>query len=215
MYILTSYSEVYALLDVGISSYIAYFDFEKAFYTVSDAELLLKLWMSSIMGSLWFWFNEYLSNWLHYFSLSGESSHLLLVQSGVPQGSILGPILFLIYINDLPNTIAHSSSYLFADDTKFIKSITRFNDSSLLQSDIDSLSAWCQKWNLSLNQDQCAVMRIFLRPSDDPPSCTINNTNIKVNNSQRDLGILVSNNLSWNPHHSHICANAYRALNFI
>lgn len=143
MYILTSYSEVYALLDVGISSYIAYFDFEKAFYTVSDAELLLKLWMSSIMGSLWFWFNEYLSNWLHYFSLSGESSHLLLVQSGVPQGSILGLIyVFLIYKKYLPNTIAYSSTYLFVDDTNFCKIYHySFNDSSLLQIDIDSLSS--------------------------------------------------------------------------
>ena len=213
--LLTSYSEVYTSLDAGISSDIAYFDFRKAFDTVPHAELLLKLWMSGITGPLWFWFKEYLSNRSHYVSLCGDSSHLLPVQSGVPQGSILGPILFLIYINDLPNTIAHSSSYLFADDTKFIKSITRFNDSSLLQSDIDSLSAWCQKWNLSLNQDKCAVMRISLKPSDDPPSYSINNTNIKVNNSQRDLGILVSNNLSWNPHYSHICANAYRALNFI
>ena len=213
--LLTSYSNVYSALDAGICCDIAYFDFKKAFDTVPHNELLLKLWMTGITGPLWLWFNDYLKNRLHYVSICGESSPLLPVLSGVPQGSILGPILFLVYINDLPSAISYSSAYLFADDTKFIKSITSFNDSVQLQRDIDSLSSWCRTWNLSLNQDKCAVMRISLRSHTDPHSYTINNSNIKISSNQRDLGIIISHNLSWDAHYSYICANAYRALNFI
>ena len=125
------------------------------------------------------------------------------------------PYPFLVYVNDLPSAISYSSAYLFANDTKFIKSITSFNDSVQLQSDIDSLSSWCRTWNLSLNQDKCAVMRLSLRSHTDPHTYAINNSNIKISSNQRDLGAIISHNLSWDTHYSYICANAYRALNFI
>ena len=158
---------------------------------------------------MWLWFSEYLKNRLPYVSnISGESSPLLPVLSGVPQGSILGPILFLVYVNDLPNNILQSSAYLFTDDTKFIRSITNFNDTVLLQSDIDSLSSWCKKSNLSLNQGKCAIMRISLKSNTDSPTYIINNSNVPISSNQRDLGIIISHNLSWNAHYSYICANA-------
>ena len=142
-------------------------------------------------------------------------SNLLPVISGVPQGSILGPLLFLIYINDLPNSINASSIYLFADDTKFIHCVANFCN-SFLQSDIDSMSEWCLQWRLNLNLSKCTSMRFALSPSTyADPQYSISGQVIGHTHSQRDLGIIVSSNLSWTLHYNSICSNAYRSLNFI
>ena len=78
-------------------------------------------------------------------------SNMLSVCSGVPQGRILGPLLFIMYINDIPNDINHSTSYFFADDGKCIKSIDQLTDFTLLQVDLSSFGSWSDKWKLILN----------------------------------------------------------------
>ncbi len=95
-----------------------FIDLRKAFDSVPHNELLMKLWRMGIADKLWLWFKDYLNNRKHYVQLGHVSSELLLVRSGVPQGSILGPLLFLIYINDMPTSISYSSCLLFADDAK-------------------------------------------------------------------------------------------------
>ena len=89
----------------------------------------------------------YLNGRLHYVTIDGVSSELLPVISGVPQGSILGPLLFLIYINELPEQMDYTSCYLFADDTKLLKAIMDVNNESHLHQD---LNRWCNEWKLSL-----------------------------------------------------------------
>jgi hypothetical protein len=93
-------------------------DFKKAFDSVAHNELLVKLWEFGITGNLWKWFRAYLGHRRQYVSLNGCTSNTLPVISGVPQGSILGPILFLVFVNDLPSSVFSSTLYLFADDTK-------------------------------------------------------------------------------------------------
>ena len=134
----------------------------RCFVSGLQKELLFKMWQMGITGPLWSWFQCYLSTHSHYVSIEGENSSSLSVLSGVPQGSILGPLLFLIYINDLPNSIINTACYLFADDTKFIKSISSFNDHLLFQQDITSVEAWCQKWKLPLNTTKCNALRFAL-----------------------------------------------------
>ena len=137
--LLSSYAKIYETLDKKLPTDIIFLDFKKAFDSVSHSELLYKLWRLGITGPLWLWFKDYLSDRKHFTYVDGASSDMLPVTSGVPQGSILGPLLFLIYINDIPNKMA-SSIYLFADDAKFIRCITSFNDSVTLQSDLNSLT---------------------------------------------------------------------------
>ena len=94
-----------------------------------------------ITGDLWYWFKEYLFTRIQCVAVNNKTSDLLpvLKLSGVPQGSILGPLLYSIYINDLPNALAHSEPYLFADDTKCAKKISKIEHANQLQQDLNSV----------------------------------------------------------------------------
>lgn len=213
-------SQIYKNIENRKSSDIIYLDFKKAFDTVSHNELLYKLWLTGITGPLWLWFKSYLSDRSHYTYFANCHSSRLPVLSGVPQGSVLGPLLFLIFINDLPSSIANANCYLFADDTKLIKCIEVSHSQHLLQSDLDQLSMWCTLWNLSLNSNKCAVLRVFLNPSHasdlDPSfSYKVQKSSIKYVSSQRDLGVTVTSNLSWSIHYDNMCSSAYYSLYLI
>ena len=106
-----------------------------------------------ISGNLWLWFKSYLLNRQQCVKINKVHSHLLPVISGIPQGSILGPLLFLIYINDIPECAV--SSILFADDTKCFKTVGNLNDSDQLQEDLNSLYKWSLDWNLTFNLSKC------------------------------------------------------------
>ena len=189
--LLLSYSEVFKSLDTGTLTDGIYLDFSKAFDTVSHNELLVKLWMIGITGPLWFWFKDYLSLRTHSVSIDNVCSSHLPVISGVPRGSILGPLLFIIYINDLPLTIARSSVFVFADDTKL---------SNELQADISDIKNWCRTWKLSLNSSKCVALRFAKKSPPEESPYSVENTNLEFALSHRDLGIIVSHNLTWSNH---------------
>ena len=113
-----------------------------------------------VTGPLWKWFQSYLCNRLHYTSVFDASSTYLQVKSGVPQGSVLGPLLFLIYINALTDGICFSSLSLFADDTKIMKPIISPTCQRKLQHDLNYLSSWCSEWKLKLNLSKCAAIYV-------------------------------------------------------
>ena len=122
--------------------------------------LLHKLKQHSIGGALLDWFRHFLTDRYQRVIVRGSQSNWSPVKSGVPQGTILGPILFLIYINDLPSEI-QSSIKLFADDTKiYRKLVDKVTDTSILQSDLDRMRNWTENWQLNLNFEKCEVMRI-------------------------------------------------------
>ena len=111
-----------------------------------------------ITGNLWKWFRGYLSSRMQCVKLDGILSHSLPVVSGVTQGSILGPLLFLIFINDILETVTYSDLLLFADDTKCLKTIGNPSDCHSLQQDLQQLSDWCHLWNLYFKEKKCVCI---------------------------------------------------------
>jgi hypothetical protein len=133
-----------------------YLDFAKAFDKVSHDLLLVKLHNFGIRGNLLRWFGDYLSGRLQRVTVLGVTSEPLPVLSGVPQGSILGPLLFLIYVNDLPKSTSHDTTVtMFADDTKCHRHLRNFQDTIILQQDLDSVANWCNDSRMDLNQTKC------------------------------------------------------------
>ena len=133
-----------------------------------------------------------MSDRLHLTYIDGVCSNCLEVTSGVPQGSVLGPLLFLIYINDIPERIS-SSTYLFADDMKFLNTLSSFSDSELLSSDISSLMDWCDEWSLNLNMSKCVHITFSLLQSSAGSSYSINGS--KLDRCCTRLNILLD---QWN-----------------
>ena len=177
-----------------------YIDFRKAFDSVPRNELLVKLWNIGITGTLWNWFNSYLSNRSQCVSVENHLSDCLPVISGVPQGSILGPLLFLIFINDLPSTII-SQLLKFADDTKCFRQIISILDIQQLQEDLNSLFNWTINNHLSFNLSKFVFMSFHHKFN----SQYIRNDHI-INESPscKDLGIIFTNSLSWRKHYEMI-----------
>ena len=118
---------------------------------MSHSILLNKLWSIGITGALWTWFKDYLSNRYQTVIINNCYSNLLPVVSGVPQGSILGPLLFLVYINDMLSYVHHSHFLKFADDTKCFLHISTLSDYSALQEDISALFTWSRDSDLDFN----------------------------------------------------------------
>ena len=129
-------------------------DFSKAFDKVSHEKLIYKLHNYGVKGKTLIWIKYFLDNRTQTVVVDGKQSHTAPVTSGVPQGSVLGPILFLAYINDLPDNIT-SQVRLFADDTVVYAAILRMDDSLALQRDLDTLQTWENKFNPS----KCQVLK--------------------------------------------------------
>ena len=181
---------------------VIYLDISMAFDTVSHPHLLNKLSSFNIGGAVWQWFQAYITNRRQYISINGCNSCLLPVESGVPQGSILGPLLFIIYMNDIPNSVSFSNIYLFADDTKCFKHIKVQNDKDLLQSDINCLSNWSLTSHLSFHPSKSCHLSFNQKFST---SYTINGTTINSLVAHKDLGVLICNNLYRMESPSRLC----------
>ena len=210
--LLLFFTNIYHSHDINMQTDVIYTDFRKTFDSVSHNELLFKLKSTGIGGSLWHWFCGYLSSRVQCVSINNSLSPFLPVTSGVPQGSILGPILFLIYINDLPLSIKFSNLFLFADDGKCALPIGGYPDQTHLQSDINSLYEWSCTWHLSFNKGKFTLIRFF---ANIETTYTIEDTPITLRSSHKDLGVIISNDLKWNDHIHYILSKAYRMLHLL
>uniref|UniRef100_A0A1X7SEQ1 Reverse transcriptase domain-containing protein n=1 Tax=Amphimedon queenslandica TaxID=400682 RepID=A0A1X7SEQ1_AMPQE len=190
---------------------VIYLDFQKAFDTVPHKVLLDKLWSIGIQGNLWNWFYSYLNSRLQTVSINGHLSSFLPVLSGVPQGSLLGPLLFLIFINDLPSYVHTAKLLLFADDTKCYSSS---NLSAQLQEDINRLFQWSLT-NISFNSSKSSSIRFNTTSACSPPDFFLNDQLILHSTRQKDLGVIFSNDLSWSSHYENIISKAFKTLGLI
>ena len=136
-----------------------YLDFAKAFDTVPHKRLIGKLESYGISGCILDWVKDYLSGRTQTVLVNGEKSRTAPVISGIPQGTCLGPLLFVIYINDLLDDI-ESDGFMFADDTKIFRKIVSTDDCNILQRDIDKLESWSKKWLLKFHPNKCHVLSL-------------------------------------------------------
>ena len=177
-----------------------YFDFAKAFDTVPHRRLLGKLAAYGINSNVLNWIKAFLGDRTQVVKVNGEESEAAPVLSGIPQGSVLGPLLFVIYINDLPECVT-SDLYLFADDTKILKHITSEEDALRLQSDIDSLEKWSQKWLLRFHPEKCHVLTLGefynIRHTQ---RYTLNGQELEHVFDEKDLGVKIDSALRFEEH---------------
>ena len=135
------------------------------------------------------------------------------MKSSVPQGSILGPVLFVIYINDLSSSITYSNLLKFADNVKCYKTIHSLHDSHCLQLDVVTLFRWSLINKLSFNMNKCVVLQC--KPSTNTNSDTSHNRELFKVTEHCDLSIIFTENLSWHSHYEAIVAKAYKSLGLL
>ena len=178
-------------VDNGYPADVIYVDFSKAFDRVNHVILLQKLRCYGVCNPLLTWLQAWLTNRQMFVRVQGSLSDAVEMCCGVPQGSVLGPLLFLIYINDLPRNLS-SPLLMFADDCKIWRSVVVPNDRQLLQNDLNSLYNWSVVNDLPINIDKCAV--ISLR-STTQFQYMLENHIIPCTSEQKDLGIIIQNDL--------------------
>ena len=203
--------------NVGKQTDIILLDFSKAFDKVKHSELLWKLHQYGIRGQVLGWIRAFLGSRSQRVVLDGEESESIPVTSGVPQGSILGPILFLIYINDLQDGI-FSQVRLFADDTALYPlylTIEGKDDGAALQQDLDRLSVWESMWDMEFNLSKYQVVQVTGSKRPMNTIYMLHGQVLEAVTSAKYLGVDISNTLSWNSHIDRVVGNANRSLGFI
>ena len=215
--LLLTYNQVAEWYDIGFTVDVVLFDFSKAFDVVSHELLLEKLRLLGIGGRLLSWIGDFLTARTMRVAVSGSCSCEVSVESGVPQGSVLGPLLFVLYVNYLPNYVLSKCKF-FADDLKIYLPIrlcdtsNTSQDITLCQNDINSIVEVSDSWGLTLNAAKCSVLRFqrgrSVESGDLEGYYCINDTPVPFVESCRDLGVLVDNQLKF---HSHIQSIVSRA----
>jgi len=192
-----------------------YTDFSKAFDKVHHKTLILKLEKFGVHGSLLRWLESYISFRTQCITVNNYKSENILVSSGVPQGSHLGPLLFVIFINDIKECLKNCEFLLFADDLKVFKPIYTADDCWGLQADLDSLATYCNINHLTLNISKCC--QITFSRVHSPIVChyTINNSQLSNVTKVKDLGVIIDNKLLFDAHIDSIVQKSYQMLGFI
>jgi hypothetical protein len=177
-------------------------DFQKAFYTVPHRRLIKKLAAYGLNNQIICWVENFLLNRRQQVKVNDVTSEWNNVGSGIPQGSVIGPILFVLYINDMPNKVT-SSCYLFADDTKIFRSIEDETSAKCLQDDLNILGRWSEDWLLKFHPKKCISMSIG---NTTQPSYNYKLISTKESHSlqwvheEKDIGVVIDDKLNFDTH---------------
>ena len=210
--LLTYIEGVSKSVDEGHNVQAVYLDFSKAFDKVPHRRLLKKVEASGICPTITKWIKNWLTGRKQRVVVRGTESRWRPVTSGVPQGSVLGPILFLIYINDLEENVS-SKVLKFADDTKIYRSMQSHQDQLMLQQDINTITDWSQKWQMEFNKEKCHLLSIGRSQNSTP--YTMESTVLSFSTAERDLGVVVQQNLDWSQHIGKAVKKANQVLGLI
>ena len=184
--------EVYQKLDEGKAVDIIYLDFAKAFDKVPHSRLLVKLEACGITGNVLRWIKNWLTGRRQKVGIRGSYSSWIDVISGVPQGSVLGPLLFLIYINDIDEGVISKISK-FADDTKLCSMVEDKKGSEILQKDLKTLFQWSEDWQMLFNIEKCSVMHTGKQNKDY--KYEMGGKILKTIDEEKDLGVITNKSL--------------------
>ena len=181
-------------------------DFMKAFDKVPHKRLLLyKIKHYGISERTCNWIESFLSNRHQCVQVNGSKSTWHNVTSGIPQGSVLGPILFVLFINDLPISVV-SDAFMFADDTKIFRTISDESDIDIIQKDLDEVFNWRKLWLLKFHPDKCNVLPVMSKHSSHLPHTYNMNKyeggriDLETVDHEKDIGVTIDRNLSFAMH---------------
>ena len=201
-------------LEQGRQEDVLVLDFSKAFDKVSHALLIHKLRHYGLTQKTCRWIENFLTDRTQSVVVGGAKSDPVPVESGVPQGSVLGPSLFLLYINDLPSGLS-STVRLFADDTMCHNDVCTTSDQHLLQEDLDKLASWEEKWKMSFHPEKCSVLHMTRRRTTLEGNYTLHGHPLQSVPHAKYLGVTISADLKWDTHITSVINKANKTLGFL
>lgn len=208
-------SDLACEIDKGKQVDTVYTDFSSAFDKVDHYLLLQKLDAFGLNGCLLDWLRSYLSDRYQSVVVKGFESDAYLAQSGVPQGSNMGPLLFISYINDITSCIEHCKYALFADDLKIYKKVETRADVALIQGDLGRIEVWCRSNNMELNSGKCSFVRFTRKLNAIPSVYGIKSQPLEELTEIRDLGVIMDNKLKFTSHIKSVTTKAAQMLGFV
>jgi len=182
-------------------------DLQKAFDTVNHEILLTKLNYYGIRGTLFDWFTDYLTDRKQFTTINGANSRHNTIPCGVPQGSVLGPLLFLLYVNDMPNSVPGTDIRLFADDTNIFFHACKIADMRInANAALDNLCDWFLANKMSFNKDKTSFMFFDhkRKSSSDDIDISLDNVRLSREGSYKYLGVVIDEKLMWEEHIDHV-----------
>ena len=201
-------------MDNGLQTDVILLDFSKAFDTVPHIRLLNKFQNCKIGNLILTWIKSWLTQCTQSVVVDGTSSSPVSILSGMPQGTVLGPLLFLLYINDIANRVS-SSIRLFADDCILYRVIKFKNDSVILQHDLDLLSQWATLWQMKFNVSKCVLIQCSQSLYPFQYDYQLHNHILEVRDEHLYLDVLLHESLSWSNHITRTAAKASQLFNFL
>lgn len=191
-------------------------DLSKAFDRVSHTKLLNKLCGYGVNLQIIRWIQACLTNRQHFLEVAGERSSFLPISSGVPQGSVLGPILFLLYINDIASGVHPNIEVrLFADDCLLFTRVKTPSDQTCLNDSLNIIYNWCAQWDMEINFKKSACMTVSHKKTPLMFDYAVNMNQIKRSTQIKYLGMTITNTLNWNSHINNICGSAQCKLGLL
>ena len=199
-------------MDAGLNVDCIYLGFSKTFDCISHSELITKLYAYGVDVFSITWIKNFLTDRKQRVKINGVCSDWLPCLSGVPQGSVLGPLLFVLFTNDLPDIIFHAKIKMYADDVKIYLYVFNLASHALLQ-DLNHIVAWAVKWKLKLNANKCVLLR--LKPNLNLPFYMLDNTLLVMSDVVKDLGVFITPKLDFSYHFNHIANIAFKRCHLI
>jgi len=210
--LLDFFGEVISTYDEYKAVDVVYLDFQKAFDKVPHQRLLMKIQSLGIGGNVIQWLRAWLIGRKQRVSVNNAKSDWTEVTSGVPQGSVLGPIMFIMYVDGMDTGIISKLSK-FADDTKLCKRAMREEDKIAMQEDLNKLMAWSETWQMNFNVSKCAVMHLGCNNIES--NYKMGEADLSCVSDQRDLGVIITDDLKWGRQCDEAFKRASRTIGFV